>query len=154
MEEKITNIKSVILKKVENCSIFNLTKNHNQDLILDEIAKKLIDNAKMIALNNIDLNDKDLLEISKKTMQLCAFYESFCLLFKRCDIAKLADLSGVILSNNDISHKDAIKILEKDKIFGYMTNDINEVVDEFDFLLTKSRNLKKENTKIILINEE
>lgn len=154
MEEKITNIKSVLLKNIDICSVFNLAKKQNLNLTLDKIAKKLNDNTKMIALNNIDLNDKDLLEISKKTMQLCAFYESFCLIFKRCDIAKLADLTGVILSNDDISHKDALKILENDKIFGYLTKNSDEINDQFDFLLTKNNISNEKNIKTITINEE
>lgn len=82
--------------------------------------------ADMIQLRDKSLPTADLLEIAIKLRKLCAKYKVQFIVNDRVDIAMLSDADGVHLGLEDISIKDARKLLGKNKIVGGTAHSLAE----------------------------
>ena len=149
MADKITNIKQLLLKNISRCLQFNFNKNENESKLLDEIAKKLKENEKMILLvQNYD-SDSKFIDFIKKANQLCEMFNALLFIEKRADLCKICDTSGIILNKNSMNLKNAKEIIDKDKLFGLKIDDDFNQIEEFDFILVDNINVATDKIKTI-----
>ena len=133
------NIKHVILSKVKNIKYYYIDKDESINQQTDKIAAVINSNCDMLILNGQNTTSDKFLNIAKQTRQLCSIFNVALIIDDRCDIAKIVDSDGIILSNCSYSIHDAKKIIDRDKLFGMYDNKNNKSIEDIDFALFKDK---------------
>lgn len=158
---KKTNIKAIILNEIKECFSFKITKNTNEEELLNQIAQIINKNKTIIQIYPQNITVKKFIKIAQKIQQLCSIYNTPLIIKSRPDIAKILDCSGVCLDLDDYNISDAYKIIDHDKLCGCLYKKCeNGILDELflcDYILVNKEdlqplkaNLGSENTKIII----
>ncbi len=133
------NIKHVILSKVKNIKYYYIDKDESINQQTDKIAAIINNNCDMLILNGQNATSDKFLNIAKQARQLCSIFNVVLIIDERCDIAKIVDSDGIVLSNCSYSTNDAKKIVDCDKLFGIYGNINNESIEDIDFTLFKDK---------------
>ncbi len=95
-----------------------------------ELAKMAVKGgADMIQLRDKLMPTSELIETAIRIKKLCNKHKVLFIVNDRVDVAMLADADGVHLGLEDISVKDARKLLGKDKVIGGTAHSLKEAVD-------------------------
>lgn len=85
--------------------------------------------AKIIQLRIKRFSSKEFLDAARIIREIARNKEVFFIVNDRVDVAILADADGVHLGQDDMPVTEARKLLGKDKIIGYSTHNIREVLE-------------------------
>lgn len=149
---KQTNIKKAVLNKIKKGMIVSNTFDTESDFI-DFLASKLALDVNMIIYKENNISSSEYVKIGRKIRQLCSIYDSIFIIYDRVDIAKIIDSDGIFLDSTSADIEDIIKIYDKDKFFGYLIQNLNDIQNlknyDFDFLcLANKLNINDSNSKL------
>lgn len=116
---KKTNIKQILLKDIISCNFVKYNPNENENDFLDNVAKLINSNVKMLQFSGNNIISNKFIELARKIQQICSIYNVIFLIQNRCDIAKIVNSDGVVLNYKDINLKYARELIGEDKLFGY-----------------------------------
>lgn len=144
--DKKSNIKQILLKDVNSCISVKFDLNIDENKFLDDVAKKISNDIKLLQFDGSNLSSKKFLELGRKIQQLCSIYNVIYLIQSRVDIAKILNSDGIVLNCNDVDLKYAIEIFGCEKLFGYQIsnceNDLLGSINQFDFIVY-TKNIKQ-----------
>jgi thiamine-phosphate pyrophosphorylase len=90
------------------------------------IAEAAAGGAAMFQLREKDLNDRALLELARKVRLWTRKARTLFIVNDRPDIARLADADGVHLGQDDMSLKDARRVLGPKRLIGRSTHSLDQ----------------------------
>ncbi len=141
MENFKEKYKNLIFKNKSLCVFVDNIGFENDDEFLDCIANILSENECIISFVKKDITDKKYIELCSKIKFLCSEFNSLFLISSRADIAFITESSGIILSKDDITVKDAKKIIHENSIIGIITDNLSENYinnDDIDFIVCEN----------------
>lgn len=142
MTDKITNIKTLILNKIDYC--FHIVLNNDED-VLDVIASKLENGYKMVLVEIGNISTADFIKTSRKIHQLCSIYNALFIVKNRADICYILKADGLCLDDNEIEIKQAKDIIGEDKLisrhFKNIQNSILSDLNEIDYIIQEKNEI-------------
>lgn len=159
MNDKITDIKKLLLSKIQEC--YCITLNANED-ILDEVAKNLENGIKLIQVEMGNIKTKEFIEISRKVHQLCSIYDALFIIKNRADLCHILQADGICLDDDELEVSQAIDIIGKEKLITRQINNPQnfnlEELKQINYIIQENNNsealnqiLEGSNLKIITI---
>ena len=157
MSDKITNIKSLRLNKVDKILIIEKRLFKSSAQILDKTAQYLDSGVNLIEFFPDNIKDIENLEIAQKLRQLSSIYDSLFVIKNRLDIVQITDADGIIIDINSINIAYIKKYLKNNKFIGFdssllladeVENYILKQVNYFDFIQGKINLKQLNNVKI------
>ena len=127
--------------------------------IEESIEQAILGGVSIVQIREKDLNTKEFIKVAKRVKNITDKYNIPLIVNDRVDIALLIDSSGVHLGQEDMSCKDARRILGENKIIGISVSNHKEAIkaikDGADYLgvgaMFKSKT--KPEAKIVKITE-
>jgi thiamine monophosphate synthase len=113
---------NLILLKLENkdnCLFVTLNKTIDSDILLDNIAKQILENPSIIILDGQAIGDNCFLTLARKIQNLCAEFDSIVIIKNRVDITLLAEADGIVFDSTGIDVNEAKHLLHENILIGY-----------------------------------
>ena len=143
MTDKITDIKKILLSKIQQCYCVVLNSNEN---ILNEIAKNLENGTKMVQVEIGKIKTSEFVEISRKIHQLCSIYDALFIIKNRADLCHILQADGICLEDDEIQIHQAKDIIGNEKLISRHINDLQKFdlseLNKIDYIVLEKNDLQ------------
>ncbi|WP_194191166.1 thiamine phosphate synthase [Clostridium chrysemydis] len=121
------------MKNFKDKKIYLVTDHRLEfESLLKKVREALESGVSLVQYRDKDVSTKVMVERSKKIKDLCDEFNSIFLVNDRIDVALAVDADGVHVGQDDMTCKEARKILGSEKIIGVSTKTLEESIKAFE----------------------